>query len=105
MVFADLMDLPNCFAVVLHRKSDFQNPFNAKHDCKHIAVGDPICFVEPSPADDKLSEKMTVLKAPGLAVTLKRQSNWPMRDLQISDCANPQVAFHISKKKLQFRRS
>ena len=70
MVFADLMDLPNCFAVVLHRKSDFQNLFNAKSNCEHITIGDPVCFVEPSPTDDKLGEKMTVLKACGLAVGL-----------------------------------
>ena len=100
MVFADLMDLPNCFAVILHRKSDFQNLFNAKSNCEHITIGDPVCFVEPSPTDDKLGEKMTVLKAPGLAVALNYQSNWPMRDLQISDYANRQVAFHISKKKI-----
>ena len=105
MVFADLMDLPNCFAVILHRKSDFQNLFNAKSNCEHITIGDPVCFVEPSPTDDKLGEKMTVLKAPGLAVALNYQSNWPMRDLQISDYANRQVAFHISKKRLQFRQS
>jgi len=93
MVFADLMDLPNCF--ILHRKSDFQNLFNAKSNCKHITIGDPVCFVKPSPTDDKLGEKMTVLKAPGLAVALIYQSNWPIRDLQISDYANRHVAFHI----------
>jgi len=70
MVFADLMDLPNCFAVILHQKSDFQNLFNAKSNCEHITISDPVCFVEPSPTDDKLGEKMTVLKARGLAVGL-----------------------------------
>jgi len=105
MVFADLMDLPNCFAVILNQKSDFQNLFNAKSNCKHITIGDPVCFVEPSLTDDKLGEKMTVLKAQSLAVALNYQSNWPMRDLQISDYANRQVAFHIPQKNLQFRRS
>jgi len=31
MVFADLMDLPNCFIILLHRKSDFQSLFNVHH--------------------------------------------------------------------------
>jgi len=102
MVFADLMDLPNCFAVILHRKLDFQNMFNAKSNCEHITIGDPICFVEPCPTDNKLGEKMTVLKSPKLAVCLNCHTGWPMRDLHISSNAYRQVAFYISGKKLVF---
>jgi len=92
------MDLPTCFAVILHRKSDFQNLFNAKSNREHITISDPICFVQPCPTDNKLGEKMTVLKSPNLAVCLIYQPNWPMHDLHISSNANQQVAFHISGK-------
>jgi len=105
MVFADLMDLPNCFAVILRQKSGFQILFNAKSNCEHITSGDPICFVEPSTTDDKLGEKMTVLKKPKLAVCLNYQPDWPMHDLHNSSNANRQVAFHISGKQLQFPAS
>jgi len=100
MVFADLMDLPNCFAVILHRKSDFQNMFNAKSNCEYITIGDAICFVEPCPTDDKLGEKMTVLKSPNIAACLNYQPGWPMRDLHVSSNATRQVAFHISGKQI-----
>jgi len=100
MVFADLADLPNCFAVILHRKSDFQKLFNNKANCEYITIGDTICFPEPSVTDDKLGETLTVVKGTARAVPLVYRPEWPKRDLALCSDKNRQVAFHIDEKKI-----
>jgi hypothetical protein len=99
MIFADLLDLPNCFAIILQRKLDFQNLFNAKANCEYISIGDPVCFIEPAPTDDKLGEVITIVKSPQFAVCLNYDAGWPKRDLIIAQ-QNRQVAFHIDEKKI-----
>jgi hypothetical protein len=97
LVFADLCDLPNCFAVILQKKSQFQFLFNSKSNCEYITIGDPICFVEPAPTDDRLGSSMTIVKDPARAVSLQAQDNWPTQDLTQSE-VNSQVAFHVKNK-------
>ena len=100
LVFADLNDLPNCFAVILHKKAQFQHLFNSKSNCEYTTIGDPICFVEPAPNDDRLGNNMTIVKDCARAVLLNRQANWPTQELTQSE-ENSQVAFHVNNKKIQ----
>lgn len=101
LVFADMNDLPNCFALVLHKKSDFQNMFNAIANCETITLGDAFLFIEPVPCDDKLGEEMIVLKSPNRTSLLKRTPDWPVHDLLVSSDKDRQVAFHAKNKIIE----
>jgi hypothetical protein len=101
LIFADMSDLPNCFALILHKKSDYQYMFSAISNCETITLGDAFIFIEPIPCDEKLGEEMIVLKHPNRTTILKHSANWPTHDLLISTDKDRQVAFHVTKKQIE----
>lgn len=102
LVFADQMNLPSCFTIILQNKADFQKLFSYIDVSHEVSVGDLLAIVEPTPADAVLGENMTILEQPYLLITLKEHIRaWPQSDLQMSDTANQQRAFYKTGRRIQ----
>ena len=101
LVFADLHNLPNCFAVIHNERKDFKASFRNNPNVEDITIGDVIAFAEPSSHDEMLGNNMTVIRdATNIAVCV-RNNNWPVHEVMKSDSDEKQIAFHAPGKKLR----
>jgi len=105
MIFADIYDLPNCFAIIFQHRRDFQRMFENNALSEKVTVGDALVFLEPQPHDEKLGDNMTVLKSPELSASLRTSINWPTQDPLVAPEGDCQVAFHCVGKTINIART
>lgn len=103
LIFADMYDLPNCFAVIFQQKRQFHSMFRNNPLTDQISIGDGVVFVEPQPHDERLGENMTVIKNPSQA-SLLVHANWPIQQPLVASEGNQQVAFHAVSKTIELTR-
>lgn len=101
MICADVYNLPNCFAVLLKRKIDFQKLFTFASLAEEVSVGDPLAFYEPKPSGDILGENMPILVDCQAVCGLNWNPQWPTQSLIQSSEANQQVAFFMRQQTIR----
>lgn len=98
--FADMSDLPNCFAVIFDYRRQYFALFKHCEKTDYIKLGDAIVFREPQPHDEKLGKMITVLKNPSIAAAVTYSHLWPIQQPLQAPQDNEQVAFHAANKRI-----
>ena len=102
LVFADQINLPSCFTIILQTKMEFQKLFAYPALSHDITIGDLLAVVKPRAADAVLGDNMTIMKDPYLLCALEESAaKWPQHDLIMSDQAQQQVSFFKYEQKIE----
>jgi len=102
LVFADQMGGPNCFALILTRKLDFQTQFGTDiARSELVRVGDVFAIKDPRPSDDNLGDSnLTILKEPQIVVGVV-PTGWAVVTIQKANDVHHQVFFDEPGKTIQ----
>jgi len=102
LVFADQMGGPNCFALILSRKLDFQTQFGTDiARSELVRVGDVFAIKDPRPSDDSLGDSnLTILKEPQIVVGVV-PTGWAVMTIQKANDVHHQVFFDEPGKTIQ----
>jgi len=101
LIFGDQWGAPNCFALILNRKSDFQRQFGTDiARSELVRIGDVFAIKDPRPSDDQLGDTITILKEPKLIVGIT-STGWTSQPLKKAMGANWQVYFDEPNKQIE----
>ena len=93
LVFGDVYNRPNCFAIFAETKREFQVLFGScPTSCEMIRVGDMVVIKNPTPCSDMLGESIVILRKPEILAGVIRQG-WPKQPVITSTEGNWQIFF------------
>lgn len=101
LIFGDHFDMPNCFALMMQRKSDFSQSFGASEIARSygVQVGKPYAIKCPTPSSDYLGNSIVMIKKPEVIVEVVAEG-WPKHPMLPSYEGTWQVWFYEEKKTI-----
>lgn len=105
LLFHDLYDRHNMFAIFLDKRSKFQHLFGYEKVTDLVTIGDVFAIVEAQGTRDTLGGVIPTLQEPRLIVGLHSSLDWPSTPIIKSNDPSRQVCFRTTHQEISIQRA
>ena len=101
LLFHDLFDNHNMFAIVLQSRPDFSHMFQYGSVSDLVTIGDAFVLFEPQGSPNSLGQAIPILQSVNRICGLNSTFDWPTTPIVKSTDPNRQICFHAKHKTIK----